>query len=289
MEPVERYCSVLGIAPDMPAQEMERVYVSLLQELNSRQAAFAGDPEAQDALEQKVREVMEAYAYLARHQEVLSVHMQGRDEEGGRVPAEAESTTATEEGEQAPIEPEPLKLVSDRQLTLLFRCAAGLLICALLAILVTRWAARHAGPEPAGTESVVSSAPTAGQAVQGKVSTASGSAVERGEEVRQTGAPAARSRGRGVRHGDFPLKGRVLSITSGAEHSYLLVGLDRGRVWVAIPRTLAIRVGDRIESPDAPQVLNYHSSILERTVDRIIFPRAIMINGKVRDHGQAGG
>jgi hypothetical protein len=179
MNPVERYCSVLGVPPDTPADEMERVYVSLLQELNGRQEALAWDPEAQDAIEQRMRDVMEAYAYLARYYEDVSAEVRGANEEHGDDEPKPEEQIVVN-GEEPSTESEPPKLMSDRHLQLLFRFAVGLVFCALTAILLSRYVVRREEPEARLVPTSGTSADTAVQAVQVPASTA-GTMKDEGE------------------------------------------------------------------------------------------------------------
>lgn len=288
MTAVERYCSVLGVSPDTPVEEMERIYVSFLQELNGRQEALAGDPDAQDAIEQRMRDLMEAYAYLARHHDVFSAAAKA---ETAEKPGTDELYVVEEEAvalEEPPPEPEPPKLLSDSHLRLLFRLAGGLIVCAVVAILLGRYVVRRDVPQVPLAPANGMSKRSAGQVVQAPILTAG--AVKDEDEPKQRKVAARRSvlRGEVSKAGAFPLRGRVVAIASGSEYSYLHVGLPRGHIWLAIPQTSAIHVGDRIESPSGPQILNYHSSVLRRTVDRIVFPSVVRINGRILHKGQPG-
>jgi hypothetical protein len=74
-------------------------------------------------------------------------------------------------------------------------------------------------------------------------------------------------------------KGKVLSTMDAAGYTYLEVEEKGQKLWVAVMQT-KVKVGDQVEFPDSPPMLNFHSKTLNRTFEKIIFAPGIRIGGK---------
>lgn len=65
-------------------------------------------------------------------------------------------------------------------------------------------------------------------------------------------------------------KGKVLSTMDAAGYTYLEVEEKGQKLWVAVMQT-KVKVGDTVEFPDSPPMVNFHSKTLNRTFEKIIF------------------
>ena len=74
-------------------------------------------------------------------------------------------------------------------------------------------------------------------------------------------------------------KGKVLSTMDAAGYTYLEVEENGQKLWVAVMQT-KVKVGDQVEFPDCPPMVNFHSKTLNRTFDKIIFAPGLRIAGK---------
>jgi len=74
-------------------------------------------------------------------------------------------------------------------------------------------------------------------------------------------------------------KGKVLSTMDAAGYTYLEVEEKGQKLWVAVMQT-KVKVGDQVEFPDSPPMLNFHSKTLNRTFEKIIFAPGIRIASK---------
>lgn len=74
-------------------------------------------------------------------------------------------------------------------------------------------------------------------------------------------------------------KGKVVSTMDAAGYTYLEVEEKGQKLWVAVMQT-KVKVGDEVEFPDSPPMLNFHSKTLNRTFDKIIFAPGIRIANK---------
>lgn len=74
-------------------------------------------------------------------------------------------------------------------------------------------------------------------------------------------------------------KGKVVSTMDAAGYTYLEVEEKGQKLWVAVMQT-KVKVGDQVEFPDSPPMLNFHSKTLNRTFEKIIFAPGIRIAGK---------
>jgi hypothetical protein len=61
-------------------------------------------------------------------------------------------------------------------------------------------------------------------------------------------------------------------------YTYAQVDEKGQKVWVAVMET-KIKVGDSVEFPDSPPMVNFQSKSLNRTFDKIIFAPGIKVEG----------
>jgi len=71
-------------------------------------------------------------------------------------------------------------------------------------------------------------------------------------------------------------KGKVLETMNAAGYTYVQVDENGQKVWVAVMET-KVNVGDAVEFPDSPPMLNFQSKSLKRTFDKIIFAPGLRI------------
>jgi hypothetical protein len=71
-------------------------------------------------------------------------------------------------------------------------------------------------------------------------------------------------------------KGKVLSTKDAAGYTYLEVEENGQKLWVAVMQT-KVNVGDLVEFPDSPPMVNFQSKSLNRTFDKIIFAPGVRI------------
>lgn len=72
-------------------------------------------------------------------------------------------------------------------------------------------------------------------------------------------------------------KGKVLSTKDAAGYTYLEVEENGQKLWVAVMQNKDVKVGDMVEFPDSPPMVNFQSKSLNRTFDKIIFAAGIRI------------
>ncbi len=71
-------------------------------------------------------------------------------------------------------------------------------------------------------------------------------------------------------------KGKVLETMNAAGYTYVQVDENGQKVWVAVMET-KVNVGDAVEFPDSPPMVNFQSKSLKRTFDKIIFAPGLRI------------
>jgi hypothetical protein len=71
-------------------------------------------------------------------------------------------------------------------------------------------------------------------------------------------------------------KAKVLSTMDAGQYTYLEVEEKGQKLWVAVMKT-SVKVGDTVEFPDSPPMINFNSPTLKRTFDKIIFAPGIRI------------
>ena len=74
-------------------------------------------------------------------------------------------------------------------------------------------------------------------------------------------------------------KGKVVSTMNAAGYTYIEVEEKGQKIWVAVMET-KVKVGDEVEFPDSPPMLNFQSKSLKRTFDKIIFAPGIRVASK---------
>jgi hypothetical protein len=71
-------------------------------------------------------------------------------------------------------------------------------------------------------------------------------------------------------------KGKVLETMNAAGYTYVQVDENGQKLWLAVMET-KVNVGDTVEFPDSPPMLNFQSKSLKRTFDKIIFAPGLRI------------
>ena len=72
-------------------------------------------------------------------------------------------------------------------------------------------------------------------------------------------------------------KGKVISTMDAAGYTYVEVEEKGQKLWVAVMQT-PVKVGDVVEFPDSPPMVNFQSKSLKRTFDKIIFAPGLRIS-----------
>lgn len=72
-------------------------------------------------------------------------------------------------------------------------------------------------------------------------------------------------------------KGKVLETMDSGGYTYVLVEENGEKLWVAAMQT-PVKVGDTVEFPDSPPMINFQSKTLKRTFDKIIFAPGLAVN-----------
>ena len=72
-------------------------------------------------------------------------------------------------------------------------------------------------------------------------------------------------------------KGTVAQTMNSGGYTYIEAADDKGqKTWLALPE-MKIAVGDKIEYPDAPPMINFNSKTLKKTFDKILFVPGVRI------------
>jgi len=71
-------------------------------------------------------------------------------------------------------------------------------------------------------------------------------------------------------------KGKVLETMNAAGYTYVQVEENGQKLWLAVMET-KVNVGDTVEFPDSPPMLNFQSKSLKRTFDKIIFAPGLRV------------
>ena len=74
-------------------------------------------------------------------------------------------------------------------------------------------------------------------------------------------------------------KGKVTQTMDAAGYTYVEVEEKGQKIWVAVMQT-KVKVGDMVEFPDSPPMVNFQSKSLKRTFDKIIFAPGLRIENK---------
>jgi hypothetical protein len=72
-------------------------------------------------------------------------------------------------------------------------------------------------------------------------------------------------------------KGKVVETMESGGYTYVLIEENGQKVWVAAMQT-PVKVGDTVEFPDSPPMINFQSKTLKRTFDKIIFAPGLAVN-----------
>jgi hypothetical protein len=72
-------------------------------------------------------------------------------------------------------------------------------------------------------------------------------------------------------------KGKVLETMDSGGYTYVQVDENGQKIWVAAMQT-PVKVGDTVEFPDSPPMINFQSKTLKRTFDKIIFAPGLAVN-----------
>ena len=72
-------------------------------------------------------------------------------------------------------------------------------------------------------------------------------------------------------------KGKVLETMDSGGYTYVQVDENGQKIWVAAMQT-PVKVGDTVEFPDSPPMVNFQSKTLKRTFDKIIFSPGLAVN-----------
>ena len=72
-------------------------------------------------------------------------------------------------------------------------------------------------------------------------------------------------------------KGKVLETMDSGGYTYVQVDENGQKLWVAVMQT-KVKVGDTVEFPDSPPMVNFQSKTLKRTFEKIIFAPGLAIN-----------
>ena len=72
-------------------------------------------------------------------------------------------------------------------------------------------------------------------------------------------------------------KGKVLETMDSGGYTYVQIDENGEKLWVAAMQT-PVKVGDTVEFPDAPPMINFQSKTLKRTFEKIIFAPGLAVN-----------
>jgi hypothetical protein len=72
-------------------------------------------------------------------------------------------------------------------------------------------------------------------------------------------------------------KGKVLETMNAGGYTYVQIDEKGQKLWVAVMET-KVKVGDTVEFPDSPPMVNFQSKSLKRTFDKIFFAPGLRID-----------
>lgn len=105
-----------------------------------------------------------------------------------------------------------------------------------------------------------------------------GSAPAQAPAVGEGGNPHA-----GLKQQEIPAgighKGKVTETMNAAGYTYVQIEENGQKLWAAVMET-KVKVGDIVEFPDSPPMINFESKTLHRTFDKIIFAPGLRIDNK---------
>jgi len=91
------------------------------------------------------------------------------------------------------------------------------------------------------------------------------------------GDPHAGLKAQEIKPGQGGHKGKVVETMDSGGYTYVQVDENGQKVWVAAMQT-PVKVGDTVEFPDSPPMVNFQSKTLKRTFDKIIFAPGLAVN-----------
>lgn len=74
-------------------------------------------------------------------------------------------------------------------------------------------------------------------------------------------------------------KGKVVDTMNAHGYTYVQVEENGQKIWVAVMET-KVKVGDIVEFPDSPPMINFQSKSLNRVFDKIIFAPGLRVASK---------
>lgn len=72
-------------------------------------------------------------------------------------------------------------------------------------------------------------------------------------------------------------KGKVVETMDSGGYTYVQIDENGQKIWVAAMQT-PVKVGDTVEFPDSPPMINFQSKTLKRTFEKIIFAPGLAVN-----------
>jgi hypothetical protein len=88
--------------------------------------------------------------------------------------------------------------------------------------------------------------------------------------------PAAQETGRLLSPAQGNLAGKVIQTMDVSQYTYVEIDTGKGLAWVAGPLT-KVTVGDTVEATNGIQMVDFHSTTLDRTFDEIHLVSAIRV------------
>lgn len=82
-----------------------------------------------------------------------------------------------------------------------------------------------------------------------------------------------------IKPGQGNHRGKVLETMDSGGYTYVQIEENGQKVWVAAMQT-PVKIGDTVEFPDSPPMINFQSKTLKRTFEKIIFAPGLAVNPK---------
>lgn len=113
------------------------------------------------------------------------------------------------------------------------------------------------------------------EAPQGTAAPGAAPAQQMPQDATHAGNPHA-----GIQKVEIPAgaghKGKVVNTMNSGGYTYVEVEENGQKLWVAVMET-KVKVGDMVEFPDSPPMINFQSKTLKKTFDKIIFAAGLRI------------
>jgi glucose/arabinose dehydrogenase len=110
-----------------------------------------------------------------------------------------------------------------------------------------------------------------------------GAAPQAGAPAMPPGAAPGTDPHAGLKPQEIPAgaghKGKVVQTMDSGGYTYMEVEENGQKLWVAVMQT-KVKIGDMVEFPDSPPMVNFQSKTLNRTFDKIIFAPGVRIGNK---------